>query len=47
MVKAPNQASLKLEATIYTRDFKLLVEAMKSCTGAQETNTKDCALEGS
>ena len=39
--------SLKLKATTMCGDPKILVEAMKSYPGAEDLNTRNCALEGS
>ena len=40
-------ASLKLKAVVRCGDPKILVDAMKSYSGAEGTNTRNCALEGS
>ena len=40
-------ASLKLKAVARCGYPKLLADAMKSYAGAEDLNTKDCALEGS
>ena len=40
-------ASLKLKVDARIRDPKLLANAMKSYSGLEDLNTKDCALEGS
>ena len=45
--KGPNQASLKLKVAAHTGDPKLLVVAMRSYPGAEDLNTRNCALKGS
>ena len=45
--KGPYQTSLKLKAAAHTGDPKLLAEAMRSYPGAEDLNTRSCAMEGS
>ena len=45
--KGPDSASLKLKAAARCGDPKMLADAMKSYPGAEDVNTRDCALEGS
>jgi hypothetical protein len=45
--KGLDSASLKLKAAARCGDPKMLVDAMKSYPGAEDVNTRDCALEGS
>jgi hypothetical protein len=44
--KGPDQTSLKLKAAAHISDPKLLAEAMRSYPGAEDLNTRNCALEG-
>ena len=45
--KGLNFASLKLKVVACCGELKLLADAMKSYPGAEDINTRDCALEGS
>lgn len=45
--KGRDLASLKLKVTARCGDPEMLVDAMKSYPGAEDVNTRDCALEGS
>ena len=45
--KGLDSASLKLKVAARCGDLKLLADAMKSYPGAEDLNTKDCALKGS
>lgn len=45
--KRSNQASLKLNATTYTCDFKLLTKAMRFYLGVEDLNARCCAFEWS
>jgi hypothetical protein len=45
--KGSDSASLKLKAVAKCGDPKMLADAMKSYLGAEDVNTRDCALEWS
>ena len=45
--KGIDSMSLKLKVAARCGDLKLLADAMKSYLGAEDLNTRDCALKGS
>ena len=44
--KGLDSTSLKLKVAARCGDLKLLAKAMKSYPGAEDLNTRDCALKG-